>query len=104
MDDICELVDIVKEVKRLMKEMDEVLKIGGFSVKGWIFNKMLIEGVKFDIEKGISVCEGEVEKVLGIIWNCKIDKFYFEVRVSLLKVIEIYYYVLLKMMKRMIFS
>lgn len=50
---------------------------------------MLVEGVKFDIEKGINVFEGEVEKVLGIIWNSKIDKFYFEVRVSLLKVIEI---------------
>ena len=33
-DDICESVDIVKEAQRLTKEMDEVLKTGGFSVKG----------------------------------------------------------------------
>ena len=51
--------------------MDEVLKNSGFTVKGWICNKMLTEGVKHDTQKGISVCEGEVEKVLGTTWNCK---------------------------------
>ena len=104
MDDICESVDTVKEAKRLTKEMDEVLKTGGFSVKGWISNKMLTEGVKPDTEKGISVCEGEVEKVLGTTWNCKTHKFHFEVRASLLKLIETHHHAPLKMTKRMILS
>ena len=64
MDDICESVDTVKEAQTLTKEMDEVLKIGGFSVKGWISNKMLT-GVKPDTEKRKSVCEGEVKKSPG---------------------------------------
>ena len=57
MNDICESGDTVKEARRLTKEMDEVLKTGGFRVKGWISNKMLTEGVKPDTEKGINVCE-----------------------------------------------
>ena len=104
MDDIFESVDTVKEAQRLTKEMDEVLKTGGFSIKGWISNKMLTEGVKPDTEKGISVCEGEVEKVLGTTWNCKTDKFHFEVRASLLKVIKTPHNAPLKMTKRMIRS
>lgn len=75
MDGICDSVDTVKEAQRLTKEMDEVLKTGGFSVKGWISNKMLTEGVKPDTEKGINVFEGEAEKVLGTTWNSKTDKF-----------------------------
>ena len=104
MDDICESVDTLKEAQRLTKEVDEVLKTGGFSVKGWISNKMLTEGVKPVTQKGISVCEGEVEKVLGTTWNCKTDKFHFEVRASLLKVIETPRHAQLKMTNIMILS
>ena len=81
-----------------------VLKTGGFGVKGWISNKMLTEGVKPDTEKGINVFEGEVEKVLAATWNSKTDKFHFEVRASLLKVIETPRHAPLKMTKRMILS
>ena len=104
MDDICDSVDTVKEAHRLTKEMDEVLKTGGFSVKGWISNKMLTKGVKPNTEKGINVFEGEVEKVLGTTWNSKTDKFHFEVRASLLKVIETLRHVPMKMTKRMILN
>ena len=84
--------------------MDGDLKTGGFSVKGWISNKMLTEGVKPDNEKGINVFEGEVEKVLGTTWNSRTDKFQFKVRASLLKVIETLRHAPMKMTKRMILS
>ena len=41
MDDICDSVDTVKEAKQQTKDVDKVLKKGGFKVKGWISNKPL---------------------------------------------------------------
>lgn len=38
-----------------MEDIDKVLKIGGFIVKGWIFNKKFIEKDNSEIEKGINV-------------------------------------------------
>lgn len=85
MDDICEFVDIEKEVRKLINDIDIVLKMGGFRVKEWIFNKIFKEKVNGDVEKEISIFKGDEEKVLGILWNFKIDKFYFRVVVNLLK-------------------
>lgn len=85
MDDICEFVDIEKEVWKLINDIDIVLKMGGFKVKDWIFNKMFKEKVNGDVEKEIIMFKGDEEKVLGILWNFKIDKFYFRVVVDLVK-------------------
>lgn len=40
MDDICNLVIIMEEVRDLIKDIDSVLEIGGFRVKGWVLNKV----------------------------------------------------------------
>ena len=41
MDDICESLRSPEEAQKLTKEMDVVLKNGGFSVKGWVSNRNL---------------------------------------------------------------
>ena len=41
MDDICDSVDAVKEAKQLIEDVDNVLKEGGFKLKGVISNKPL---------------------------------------------------------------
>lgn len=55
MDDICDFVDIVYGVRKLTIDIDKVLKIGGFKVKGWIFNEMFEEKESSDIEKEMNV-------------------------------------------------
>ena len=50
MDDICESVETVEEAKKLLEDIDFVLKNGGFQVKGWISNKELHENSKHAVE------------------------------------------------------
>ena len=79
------------------------MKTGGFKVKEWISNKVLKENVSGDAEKEINLFKGDEEKVLGILWNFRTDKFHFRVAVDLLKLHNSLSHVQ-KMTKRMILS
>ena len=41
MDYICDSVNTVTKAKQMAKNLDIILKTGGFRVKGWISNKSL---------------------------------------------------------------
>ena len=70
-DDICDSVHTVDEAKRLTKETDKVLEIGGFHVKGWLSNKSLENTVAnntSEVLPAMKLLQGEAEeKVLGVV-------------------------------------
>ena len=71
-DDIIDSVDSYEHALQLTSDIDKVLKIGGFQVKGWTLSDGADKVIKFNIE----------EKVLGIIWNSSTDSFYFKVKMA----------------------
>ena len=78
MDDICDSVNSVAEADKLMSAIDNVLDIGGFKVKGWISN-----ATKENSSKEVTIgLDEEAEKVLGVIWKPKEDKFSYKVKVD----------------------
>ena len=89
-DDICDSVNTIKEAQRLSKDIDSVLAKGGFSVKGWISNKDLwknkkeISGVTDVLKRG-----EEEGKVIGVVWNQRVDELRSKVKADLFNVSEI---------------
>ena len=85
MDDICESVKAVTDATRLTAEIDDVLKNGGFNVKGWLSNKDLgTKKIQDGEVKQMDGAGGE-EKVLGTVWDNRRDIFTFDVKESLSK-------------------
>lgn len=90
MDDICDSVDTVEEAQRLSKDIDSVLKEGGFSFKGWISNKDLINTDRQKISDVTEVFEGEDDdKVLGVVWNPRTDELLFKVNADSFKTLDL---------------
>ena len=80
MDDICDSVNTVTEAKQLAKDLDIILKTGGFNVKGWISNKSLEDHMQSEKPAEMAVFRGNVaEKVLGMAWNNQADTLTFNV-------------------------
>ncbi|XP_071941071.1 uncharacterized protein [Antedon mediterranea] len=83
MDDLCESVTIVDEAKVLTKNLDNVLKKGGFKVKGWLSNRNLTS-TESDREVKIKLLQNlEEEKVLGTVWEPISDKLKYRVNIEL---------------------
>ena len=78
MDDICDSVDTVNEADTLTKSIDNVLSTGGFKVKGWTSN---LSKQQHSQEVNIGD-EEEDEKVLGVVWSPKEDKFLYKVNIN----------------------
>ena len=80
MDDICDSVNTVTEAKQMAKNLDIILKTGGFKVKGWISNKSLEDHAQIEKPAEMAVFRGNVaEKVLGMAWNNQADTLTFSV-------------------------
>lgn len=80
MDDICDSVNTVAEAKQLAKDLDIILKTGGFNVKGWISNKSLEDHEQSEKPAEMAVFrENVAEKVLGMAWNNQADTLTFNV-------------------------
>lgn len=75
MDDICDSVDSIEEANKLTSDINAVLATGGFKVKGWTSNASKDEQSQ-EVTLG---AEEESEKVLGVVWNPKEDKFSYKV-------------------------
>ena len=101
MDDICDSVDTIEEAHRLSQGIDSVLAKGGFSTKGWISNKDLTKNKK-EISDVTEVFKGREEegKVLGIVWNQKVDELRFKVKADWFNVSEFTEQVQVKLTKR----
>ena len=79
MDDICFSIPTEDEAVQVTKELDEVLKEGGFKVKGWSSNKRLKAGDKLETNANLLETANE-EKVLGVVWNEEKDTFSYRVK------------------------
>ena len=85
MDDICDSVPTKEEARNLTRDIDSVLETGGFSVKGWVLNKVETLEVPKEEQKAATFLQGgSVEKVLGVVWDSSTDTFSFAVKVDLL--------------------
>ena len=75
MDDFCASLHLVKQTQKQTEDIDKVLETGGFCVKEWISNKTLNQEDSKD-EVAMKMLEGDSkEKVLGLEWKHKVDKF-----------------------------
>ena len=80
MDDLCDSLDSVNEAKRRTEDIDKILETGGFRIKEWISNKALDQKDSKE-ETAMKMLEGDVkEKVLGLEWKHKVDKFSYKVK------------------------
>ena len=85
MNGICDSVPTTEEARDLTREIDSVLEIGGFTVKGWVSNKVeTLEAPKEEQEAATFLQGGSVEKVLGVVWDSSTDTFSFAVKTDLL--------------------
>ena len=79
MDDLCDSLDTVKEARKRTEDVDKILETGGFCVKEWISNKTLNQQDSKE-ETALKMLEGDSkEKVLGLEWKHKVDKFSYKV-------------------------
>ncbi len=80
MDDLCDSLDTVKEAQKRTEDIDKILETGGFCVKEWISNKTLNQEDSKE-ETAMKIFEGDSkEKVLGLEWKHKVDKFSYKVK------------------------
>lgn len=79
MDDICTSVHTIQEARDLTRDMDNLLKKGGFKVKGWCSNIPLKDE---ETEKGERFVPGDAEeqKVLGVVWDPESDDLKYKVK------------------------
>ena len=83
MDDIIESVDLEDEMNQRMINIEKILELGGFQIKGW--NK---SSQKHDEEISINLSaanESNTEKLLGMIWDPNADKFSFKMKINFTK-------------------
>ena len=67
-DDIIFSVDNLDEAKSRMSEIETILSEGGFEIKEWLISKdSNVEDSKINISS-------DNDKILGILWNSKLDQ------------------------------
>ena len=101
MDDICDSVDTLRQAKKLTRDIDKILKSGGFAVKGWTSNKACAETENLEI--GFKTPQAEREgRPLGLVSNCNTDEFRFKVKLEFLSPTDPSVYLRPKITKRRI--
>lgn len=70
MDDICDSFHSKKEALNHRKEIDEILKNGGFEIKQWTMT------TKTENASDVDDSERKTEKVLGVLWNSVKDELH----------------------------
>ena len=84
MDDLCDSLDTVKQAQKQTENIDKILETGGFRVKEWISNTKILNQKDSKEDMAIKMLEGDSkEKVLGLEWKHKVDKFSYKMKVDL---------------------
>lgn len=87
-DDIVDSVPSHADANRITKEIDQLLKPGGFEIKEWVVSKIDNEENKEHrhnaekLEENLLIKSGP-QKVLGMCWDAATDSFQFSVRLNL---------------------
>ena len=92
-DDIVDCVKDQQTAVKLTKDIDELLKPGGFTIKRWYYstrcteeneNQMGTNDVPSNVMGEIQVNQnkGEIQRVLGMIWDADLDIFKFDVHLN----------------------
>lgn len=67
--------------QKLTEDLNAVLERGGFSVKGWVSNKVVTKVE--NREREFRIYQEEVEeKVLAMVWNFATDEFSFKIKLG----------------------
>ena len=83
MDNLCDSLDTVKQAQKQTEDIDKILETGGFRVKEWISNKTPSQEDSRE-DMAMKMLEGDSkEKVFGLEWKHKVDKFWYKVKVDL---------------------
>ena len=82
MDDILESCPNLDEGLKLMKEIEDILKQGGFYMKEWITSQVDKIVFKGDQEEISTPKEIEKEKILGLEWERERDEFHFKAKLN----------------------
>ena len=78
-DDIIFSVDNLDEAKSRMSEIETILSEGGFEIKEWLISKdSNVEDSKINISS-------DNDKILGILWNSKLDQLNFQLNLNFSK-------------------
>ena len=75
-DDIIHSCESTVEALEKITTTEEILKVGGFQMKQWVF------AGSHDMTEDSKIIDTEVEKVLRMIWEPKKDQFSYKVRIN----------------------
>ena len=75
-DDIVHSTDSVENAKKCMKDVELVLSEGGFHIKNWVLSG------DSNCNDEIEMMMSDIERVLGLVWNHKIDLFQFKIKLN----------------------
>ena len=81
MDDILDSVDSPEDVTQLTSAIEDVLSLGGFKIKEWLYSAKP-EQTQYTPPMKNSTVSNRSEKVLGMGWNPETDQFKFEYKPS----------------------
>lgn len=78
-DDYLDSVDTVEEMKQLINDVTVIHKAGGFEIRGWCSNKPEVLPIDGDNKEcSLLLQEGDMERILGLIWRPNLDTFGFD--------------------------
>ena len=83
-DDILKSVDNVDAAKKLLNEIEQLLRKGGFFIKHWVISGETFESyIKEPSQtERINIIDSPEEKILGMIWEPKHDLLRFKVNIN----------------------
>ena len=88
-DDLLMSVPSTEEARSLIKEIGELLLLGGFSIKKWVSNdRKVIEAIpKSDLSKNFMNLDLAIDKLpkqraLGLQWDVEKDSLFFRIKVK----------------------
>lgn len=90
MDDIPESTDTIQDAMRITKEIDEILEVGGFKIKGWIIsgkeqNTLSKNLADQQVVQLLTCSDGDIpnlERVLGMGWVPNEDVLRYKVKLN----------------------
>ena len=78
-DDVIDSFGDAATAEKVMKEIDELIKRGGFAIKGWVTS----DSKSIDETEYTKILLKEDHKVLGMVWERSADEFKYHIKLNL---------------------